>query len=689
MSLWIEHGEDRLFRVCAMWLAVMWAGCLWIEAADEVEPSVAVWQTEDGRVYLANQTGPRLFEAGEFAAHAIQLGLPRPSMDSVNEVTAPIAVRVEGMDRVVVVRAVPEVEGDGTTIFGVSAPHAWQLDVARVKRLAWVEDSLEQRPRLWSEGGSCCISWVGPEGLQGAYSLDGEVWIRMEEHVEEEPVGDEPFTFALDPEEVWRFQQRWGDVLGPVFVIPETLPFPWVVKIHDSGYAADQVFNVVITCEGFTLDQQADFMNQARQLAANLVDRAPWHFNQDLFNVYAMSVCSRQSGCDSSQGTDDRDTAFDAYRVAGTPMVIPRVNPMDYAAKLITGDPLADNIYGFVIYNPPAGQTVAVLPWDDVGVPLAWPHVQSVVAIHEFMHTRRFDLGDHDRRVQGFVAKNKTDDGSTPLTGSHPWEAWFADDPVVPSRRIPVSWAYRSGLQAWVADGHALADYSLYHAPYEPDPSSPFYVSALDLFNVNLWESPLPDVPDLDAEPLYFGVYACAMNSLWNNGHLFCPICSECVLKTLHDFRNTAFSVSDFQDDAGAILEIQLTHLNARSGSVTLETMGLDQAVRVNGVGVPVSAFTVYPSEHGGWVHHLARLDLSPWINPGESNQISFTRPSGGGTSLWIPGLQVLNDRGARYPMWPVGPGCIERLHLLHPAQCDFGCWDLTQGDLTVEFRAN
>lgn len=115
--------------------------------------------------------------------------------------------------------------------------------------------------------------------------------------------------------------------------------------------------------------------------------------------------------------------------------------------------------------------------------------------------------------------------------------------------------------------------------------------------------------------------------------------------------------------------------------------LNLSGLLTVNGYPVPTASILTYASEDY-YVYGLARVNLEPFVNSGTPATVVFRQQPAAAkeTHLWLPGLQILNGKGARYPVQPDGPTLLDRLHQKHAPQCDYEYWDLAEGDLRITF---
>jgi hypothetical protein len=84
-------------------------------------------------------------------------------------------------------------------------------------------------------------------------------------------------------------------------------------------------------------------------------------------------------------------------------------------------------------------------------------------------------------------------------------------------------------------------------------------------------------------------------------------------------------------------------------------------------------------------------VDLTALVSPGAQATVVFNQQPilAGETHLWLPGLQILNRKGARYPVQPAGAALVDRLRQKYAPQCDYEFWDLAEGDFTIIFTPN
>jgi hypothetical protein len=488
-----------------------------------------------------------------------------------------------------------------------------------------------------------------------------------------------------------------SNYLGPTCMTLTPTPMPWIVKTNDSGKEAEEVYNFVIVGDGFTYGEKEKFMDAAKGMRDNIINRAPFFYNKDLFNVWVVNTFSKDSGFDSSDTVDDKDTIFNGHRIPGTTMVSTERDGIRHAKRIITGEPYTRNFYGFALFNAEEGETVAIPPWDTHGVPLSIHRINSLPSIHEYIHTNSggFAMGDHDRHNQSGKNVNKSFDSILDEMGAHNWQHWFVFEGPAKSRLIEVTDDYRTGLIEWVNSGEDKYRYHTTHFAYSEDPDSPHYVDALSLFNVGLWESELTDVEDLNSSKQYSALRACAMNSMLHHAQIFCPVCSEIIVKTLQKAAGIVdedagifFDVAAFQRAPGVYLEFQARNKKICGAEDFPPAINPENLVEVNGHTIATSDISSYESEDWA-VHLISRIDITPWVTPGTPATVIFKQrsPEDEETRIWLPGVQIVNERGARYPVQPVGEALIQRLHEKHAPECDYEYWDLSEGDLTLTFQ--
>jgi hypothetical protein len=483
---------------------------------------------------------------------------------------------------------------------------------------------------------------------------------------------------------------------GPTAMALTPVPMPWLVQTHNSGRTTN-VYTFVITGDGYTYGERQTFLDAARAMTANITNRAPFCYNRDLFNVWAMITFSKSSGFDSSAAVDDHDTIFDSYRSSGS-MVVPRQDGIRHARRLITSNPTAPDAYGWMFQNAPGGAT-PILPWDTMGVPMPHQRANSLASVHEFFHTSvgGFRLGDHERHNQPFQNVNKSFDPTLTPGGTHAWQPWFVFAGPAPSRLMAVTDAYRDGLQAWIDGGNSYYNYWPTHFAYSENPASANYVDALALLNVGLWESELSDVPNLNTNRQYAPLRACAMYSQIHHAQGLCPVCAQIMVEHLQTAAGIVdpgagrpFDWAAYQHAGGAFLEFQYQNGPVCGELVTPLPLNLNGLLTVNGIPVPSTSIFTYSSEDY-YLFGLARVDLTPFVTSGTLATVVFNQQSveAGETHLWLPGMHVVNGKGARYPVQPNGAALVDRLHQKHAPQCDYEYWDLAEADFRIVFTPN
>jgi len=115
-------------------------------------------------------------------------------------------------------------------------------------------------------------------------------------------------------EEVWRIDLDPDDVL----VHRESAMFAdHVVAIHESGDPATKV-DLLLLGDGYTADEQEDFIAKARELTRVLFATSPFKERKDDFNVWALAPPARESGVSRPSTDTFRDSpigaTYDSFR---------------------------------------------------------------------------------------------------------------------------------------------------------------------------------------------------------------------------------------------------------------------------------------------------------------------------------------------------------------------------------------
>jgi len=115
-------------------------------------------------------------------------------------------------------------------------------------------------------------------------------------------------------EEVWRIDLDPDDVL----VHRESAMFAdQVVAIHESGDPATKV-DLLLLGDGYTADEQGDFVARARELTRVLFATSPFKERKNDFNVWALAPPARESGVSRPSTDTFRDSpigaTYDSFR---------------------------------------------------------------------------------------------------------------------------------------------------------------------------------------------------------------------------------------------------------------------------------------------------------------------------------------------------------------------------------------
>jgi hypothetical protein len=96
-----------------------------------------------------------------------------------------------------------------------------------------------------------------------------------------------------------------------------TLDRTTVTEIQRTGPSANR-FDVVFLGDGYTADEQDEFLAHAMARWAELATISPYSRYQNFFNVWAVNVVSEESGVDNDPTLGiERDTALDSYYYCG------------------------------------------------------------------------------------------------------------------------------------------------------------------------------------------------------------------------------------------------------------------------------------------------------------------------------------------------------------------------------------
>lgn len=135
------------------------------------------------------------------------------------------------------------------------------------------------------------------------------------------PAPEKPFTLVIkkrddnnDFIDVWRLPVDPSDVL----VHRETAPYTdEVVSVHYSGDPSNKV-DLLLLGDGYTAEETGNFIERARELAADLLATSPFRERADDFNVWALAPVARESGVSRPSTGIFRDsplgTTYDAFR---------------------------------------------------------------------------------------------------------------------------------------------------------------------------------------------------------------------------------------------------------------------------------------------------------------------------------------------------------------------------------------
>ena len=210
----------------------------------------------------------------------------------------------------------------------------------------------------------------------------------------------------------------------------------------------DQRINVVVVAEGYTAGQLGQFRADAGSAVALLLDRPPYDAYGGLFNAYAVSVASNQSGADHPSRNEFRDTAFDAYYdCAGIERLV------------CIGDQPA--LFGVLAQAFPAYDVLIVLVNDPQyggsggQISVASTHPSSAeIVIHEVGHSFAGLADEYGGTGAGFTSVNTS---RSAARAALPWSVWVEPATPLPT---PQGGAFSGAVGAFL--GAAYSDHSAY-----------------------------------------------------------------------------------------------------------------------------------------------------------------------------------------------------------------------------------
>ena len=176
----------------------------------------------------------------------------------------------------------------------------------------------------------------------------------------------------------------------------------------------------------------------------------------------------------------------------------------------------------------------------------------------------------------------------------------------------------------------------------------------------------------------------------------FCPICSEIVASVLTTQAGGSFSRAAFRGATGSYLEFPLQSLSGCGHEQSSDmSFSLTDLIRVrSGSGawttVPVSAIEKYDIGSNFGHSDMARVNLTPWLSPGQIATVAFQPrlSSDPGRFVYLPSVEVVNSKGARYSMQPADTAITNALlSKVYAVNCDHMHWDLAaNGELRLTF---
>jgi hypothetical protein len=117
-----------------------------------------------------------------------------------------------------------------------------------------------------------------------------------------------------------RFQEIWRTIIDPADYLVHRESAGWndyVVAIENNGDPAEKV-DLLLLGDGYTADEQDDFVARAHELAEALFSTSPFRERRNDFNIWALAPPARESGVSRPSTGTYRDSpigaTYDAFR---------------------------------------------------------------------------------------------------------------------------------------------------------------------------------------------------------------------------------------------------------------------------------------------------------------------------------------------------------------------------------------
>ena len=298
--------------------------------------------------------------------------------------------------------------------------------------------------------------------------------------------------------------------------------------------------------------------------------------------------------------------------------------------------------------------------------------------------------------------------------------AWFFADPSCSVLQTDGHPALQPGSGCTPGPGGFQADQCMQMGI--PFTSNPFVgawrIDGLSYFNPGLFELQ-EHLGYSGTIRWYTSSYAGVMYSRTHKSFFLDPVTAEGIVESLERWATGSYSSDGFRNAGGATLAFHLlrmdsTHYGSQTkdmapwqfifpwgtqstcpaeldaASASLETLGSSLVVQVGATDYRLSDMSIARWDQFGVDNYAVATLPLPDTPVGTPVSVQFRSTNAGADAppawLWIPGIQIVNQRGARYAMHP-DTSHVSALQAKTAGMCDFEVWDLhADGPLTISY---